>query len=303
MSWRGLLPVMVVCFPANTRAAEAPPPIPLEGNSTSGPIEEAEPAAKEGPPVFDFKASTGPFYGHFSDGQGDWFGLHSRFWVLDVTGKRRWSGYLDIVDMGWQPDSSNADELSDTRADFFVGRALRYWNDNFYTFLTLGGTVGDAIFPRGMAEVEANYLIPSARGLVVTFGGGYRQYEPANRPYVVLGGAYSLPRAALLYRYYTGASIARRRSDTHLMTFVWGERLKFWLRADFLWGDESHPSPNVPSGLQLDSRSISVTWEQWLMDDTGTSLQLGVAEAAITGRDTPTTFHRFGGELRGFITF
>ncbi len=261
------------------------------------------------PTDYDFKATVGPFFGHFTGGYGNWWGLHGRFWLLDVTGLRRWSGYIETVNLRWRPDR-DADPLGlgDVDSDFASLRVLRYWSDSFYTFATLGTTLGDPVFPRVQAEIELDYIVPQHDGLGLSFGGGYRQYEPADRPFVLLGGSYSLPRAAVLYRLYASAHIARQPSYTHLLSFVYGERLSMWVRADFLWGDESHPDAvvpylrNVSQDLEVDSRALNVTTEIWLKKWLGIATRVGITDARVEG-DTERRFRRYEGELRPFATF
>jgi YaiO family outer membrane protein len=308
------LAVTAACgLPAPASASEAPPPIPREERVEAKRAAELEreEAAGSAPSEtentdYDFELTTGPFFANFSDGYGHWFGLHTRAWLLDVTGKRRFSGYVEVVNLRWNPDEENDPTgLGQANTDFAAGRVLKYWTDEFYTFLTLGGSVGDTLFPRVQIEAEANYIVPQHRALVLAFGGGYRQYDPAQRPFVVMGGAYSLPRAAVLYRIYSGAGIARERSTTHLLTFVYGERLSAWLRADFLWGDESHPAGRLSTALpaDVDSRAASLTWEQWIQSWYGTSLKVGVSDSVVLTDLGRSHVRRLEGELRLFATF
>jgi YaiO family outer membrane protein len=261
----------------------------------------------DAPKVYDFKLSAGPFYGKFSGGYGAWYGSHLRLWLLDVTGKRGYSGFLEVVNTRWSADADPRFERPPSAsADFAMGRILRYWNDSFYTFLTLGGTLGDTIFPGVQADVEANYRLPSLKPLVISIGGGYRGYDAVRRPFLSTGLSYSFPAAAFLYRMYTGAGLARQASVTSLFTFVYGARLKQWVRLDFLWGAEDAPSGRLSVGdstIQADSRAVALTWERWILDGFGFVARFGVTESTVTLDDEQRDFHRFEGELRLFTTF
>ena len=256
-----------------------------------------------GDQVPDFKLTAGPYFAAFSNGYGVWGGLHARCWLLDVTGERGYSGYLELVDLHWRPDGKGA-ITAPADAEFVVGRVLKYWGDHVYTFATVAGTLGDPVFPRLQGEAELNFIVPQHPTLVLAFGGGYRHYPAVDRPYIIVGASYSFPFAAMLYRYYSGAGLAWARSDTHLLTWTFGQRLKAWLRVDLLWGNEEFSVNAVPRLFAdvVRSKGVYVTWEQWILPNLGIATAASLSEGVVEIEQT-INMHRWQIEIRPFFTF
>jgi hypothetical protein len=286
-----LLGLALAADPAAVPAEVEPPPAP--------------PASAAGPAVFDYKVSLGPYLAYFSNDYGRWFGGHVRAWLLDVTGQRRVSGFVELINLHWRPGSAgNPARVRSIDSYFALARVLRYWNDHVYTFVTLGGTAGDLSFPRFQGELEADFIVPQLRSLVLTFGGGDRYYDRLNRPYLVTGASYSLPKAAVIYRYWYGGGIAREPAHTHLLTLAYGERLNAWWRVDLLWGDASYPGSGNANvlGALVETKGIALNLEKWLWPNLGVIGRVELDEEHIETA-APVTVHRWQVEVRPFVTF
>lgn len=267
----------------------------------------APPTAQESSSdVYDYKLSFGPYVAGFSEDFGYWAGLHARAWLLDVTGKRGYSGFVEVVDLHWRGwgDKNPNRPVDAVDTAFFLGRALKYWNQSLYTFLTVGGSLGDALFPRGQIEVEADWIVPTWPALVLCFGGGDRRYAEINRPYLIAGASYSLAKAAAIYRYWYDGGIGRKPAHTHLFTLVVGERLVAWGRLDLTWGDEGHPGSTIPTiyGEQVKAKAVAASLERWFRPNFGIIFKAELSEATLPG-SPPLMVHRYLGEIRPFVTF
>jgi YaiO family outer membrane protein len=247
-----------------------------------------------------FRAELGSFYATFTKTYGHWFGATARFWLLDSTGLRRTSGYLDVIDLHWKPDAPTLGSSS-LHSTFVMGRLMHHWSPSFYTMTTLGATAFSPVFPRVQVETELNAILPQVTGLVFSFGAGDRYYPTVNRPYLVLGASYALPRMSVSYRYWYGAGITSIPTQTHLITLAYGARLAAWLRIDLLWGDESFRS-GVLFDTDMNSRGISVTLEKWLTPHIGVLLNPEYTEISVDGRNA-AVLHRTQLLVRGFYTF
>lgn len=285
--------------PPFLKPSELPPPPPAQ------PVAPAPPAAEAPPPlpVSNFRVQGGPFFGNFTQGYGQWFGAHARTWLLDTTGERRLSGYADAVLLHWKPDP-NQPTPAPRRSDsaYLLGRVQRSWTDRVYTFFTAGGTIGDAVFPRLQLEAEVNYALPQLPGFVVAFGAGDRYFPDINRPYLVTGAAFALPRVAVIYHLWAG--IAGRRSNTHLFTLSYGERLRHWVRVDLLFGNEAHPSglTSRPSRTDVQGKGIAVSFEKWLTPTMGIITKGGLTEGSVAG-PTDFAFHGWQASVEPFVEF
>jgi YaiO family outer membrane protein len=247
----------------------------------------------------DFRLEAVGFYANYSEPYGHWYGTHGRFWLLDVTGQRGMSGYLDLVDLHWRPNSEQ-----EVRSTLFLGRLLINWTDFFYSFATVGGAVGESVFPRLKLEGELNFVVPSYPSTVLAFGGGRHGYDGSAQPFVLAGVSYALAKAAFIYRIWFGRGVSRETTSTQLLTWFWGQRLHYWVRVDLLWGEASLATgqrlPDTSSSIN--SRSVSITYERWLTDHIGMSLRGEVSHAFIVkhkGRRVRGT----QAELGAFITF
>jgi len=247
-----------------------------------------------------FRAELGSFYASFTKIYGSWFGATARFWLLDSTGSRRTSGYLDIVDLHWDPESPTLGS-STLHSTFFMGRVMHHWSPNLYTMTTLGTTAFTAVFPRFQVETELNAIVPQVTGLVFSFGAGDRYYPSVNRPYLVLGGSYALPKMSVSYRYWYGAGITSLPTQTHLISLAYGARLDAWLRIDLLWGDESYTS-GVLYDTDMDSRGISLTFEKWITPRLGILVSPEYTEISVQNQNN-AVLHRRQFLARGFYTF
>jgi YaiO family outer membrane protein len=248
----------------------------------------------------DFRGEVGGFYGHYTNRYGNWGGVQGRFWLLDSTGQRGHSGYLNLIDLYWKPEVKplGADTLHST---FVMGRYMHNWSKQLYTMTTLGTTFDDAVFPRFQVEQEFDYALPQHPVLVFAVGIGDRLYPSVNRPYLVAGISYSFPNAGLIYRYWVGRGMNDKPSNTHLFTWIYGYRLKLWLRVDLLWGDEAH-NTGLLFDTQVDSRGITVTLEQWLTRSLGVILIGEFTEMTIKS-EQQYLLHREQLAARVFVTF
>jgi YaiO family outer membrane protein len=253
----------------------------------------------------DFRLEVGGFFAAYTGAYGTWFGAQSRFWLLDSTGTRGQSGYVDVIDLHWVAPAPTDARAAYTHSTFVLGRYLRSWHDLVYTFVTLGGTFDDPVFPQVQGELELNLIVPQRRSLVLTVGAGDRYFPSANRPYMLGGFSYALPRAAFIYRFWAGRGIALRASTTHLLTWAYGERGKLWVRLDLLWGDEAHVSPLAPllsREADVTSKGLTLTTEVWLTKRFGLVGQAEVMEGTIE-MDGAIGFHRWQAVVRPFWTF
>src|SRR5687767_5854978 len=75
----------------------------------------------------NFRAEGGGFIARYTDLYGTWFGGTARIWVLDSSGKRRWSGYLNIVDLHWIPEKPAHADDAVLHSTFFLGRVMKQW--------------------------------------------------------------------------------------------------------------------------------------------------------------------------------
>ena len=264
---------------------------------------EAPAAASEAVEEPDFSLALAPHGAVFSNDFGTWYGGQARLWLLDVTGERRWSGFLEVTNLHWRPeDPSGSIESGDVDTVFTMARVLRHVGRWFYGFATLGGTVGQPLFPRFQAEAEANLLVPPHPAIVLTFGGGYRLMREEHRPYLVAGGSYSLPKMGFAYRVYTSAGMTRDRAATHLLTWLFGERRRSWWRLDLLFGDETLTAATAtPVSGNVSSKALSLTVEQWVAADVGITGTLSWSEN--TSPVVPGPFYRALGMLGAFVTF
>jgi YaiO family outer membrane protein len=178
---------------------------------------------------------------------------------------------------------------------------MRNWSKELYTMSTLGGTIDEPVFPRFQIEQEFNYIVPQHPVLVLAFGAGDRYYPSQNRPYLVFGGSYGLPKAGFSYRYWVGRGIAEKASSTHLLTWIYGDRLDFWLRLDLLWGDETH-NVGLVHDAEVDSRGITLTVEKWLSRSFGFITTAEFTEMTLEIEE-PIVLHRVQLGARAFITF
>lgn len=253
----------------------------------------------------DFRLEVGGFLARYTSRYGVWFGGHGRLWLLDSTGTRGTSGYIDVVDLHWRADLGPDPTRDETiHSTFVVGRLLRSLGPHCYGFATFGASTGDPVFPSVQAEVEINLILPQVPSLVFAVGGGDRLYPSVNRPYMVGGVSYAFPRSAFIYRFWLGRGVAREHSSTHLFTWAYGSRLDLWVRLDLLWGDEGHPNGLAPllSDVDVDSRGLAATAEKWLSPHFGLLVRTEVTEGAVV-RDHDLSFHRWQLELRPFWTF
>jgi YaiO family outer membrane protein len=248
----------------------------------------------------DFRAEAGGFFARYSNRYGYWGGLQARWWLLDSTGQRGHSGYLNLIQLYWKPEIKplGADSLQST---FLMGRYMRNWSKQLYTMTTLGTTLGDAVFPRLQVEQEFDYILPQHPVLVFAFGIGDRLYPSTNRPYLVAGISYSFPNAGFTYRYWVGRGMSDKPSNTHLFTWIYGYRLKLWLRVDLLWGDEAH-NTGLLFDTQVDSRGITVTLERWLTRKLGLILMGEFTEMTVKA-EQEYLLHREQLGVRAFVTF
>jgi YaiO family outer membrane protein len=248
----------------------------------------------------DFRVEAQGFFADYSEPYGSWFGTHARAWLLDVTGLRGISGYFDMVDLHWRPGGDG----KPVESTLMLGRVLKNWSEHFYTFLTAGGTAGEAVFPRLKIEGELDFIIPHHEGTVLAFGGGQHGYDGSNRPYVLAGASYALARAAFIYRIWFGRGVSRDTATTHLLTWFWGERLRYWARFDLLWGESSQVTgallPDRHS--QIDSRAVSFTYEKWLSRHFGANGRLEVSHAYILN-EKGRRVRGVQTELGAFVTF
>src|SRR5262249_31800195 len=107
----------------------------------------------------NFRAELGAFFADFTKIYGTWYGETARFWLLDSTGQRGTSGYIDVIDLHWHPDS-RALGASKLHSTYTMGRLMHSWAPHFYTMSTLGVTGFDAVFPRTLVETEGNWIVP-----------------------------------------------------------------------------------------------------------------------------------------------
>jgi YaiO family outer membrane protein len=248
-----------------------------------------------------FRAELGGFGASYSSLYGNWFGTSARFWLLDSEGTRGDSGYINVVDLYWHPSTAAPLGRTDLHSTFLMLREMHFWTPNLYTMVTLGGTAFDSVFPRLQVEGELNGIVPQQPGMVVTFGGGERAYPGTQRPYLVLGGSYATPKMSASYRYWYGAGITSQRSSTHLITFAYGARLDVWFRMDLLWGDEAHLT-GLSSGIDVDSRGMSLTLEKWLTKKWGIIVNPEVTQISVAA-DPPAVLRRWQMLSRVFYTF
>lgn len=253
----------------------------------------------------DFRLEAGGFFAAYTGNYGKWFGAQSRFWLLDSTGTRGQSGYVDVIDLHWIAPTATPDRDAYTHSTFVLGRYLRSWHELIYTFVTLGGTFDEPVFPQVQGELELNLIVPQRRSLVLTVGAGDRYFPSVNRPYMLGGFSYALPRAAFIYRFWAGRGIALKASTTHLLTWAYGERGKLWVRLDLLWGDEAHVSPLAPlisKDADVTSKGLTLTGELWLTKRFGLVAQAEVMEGTIETVGA-VGYHRWQAVVRPFWTF
>ena len=297
---------VLLAYAAGLAAIEELPPATPAPPSTveTGPAgaDASDPEEDEPNLPVDVRASGGPYGALFDGGYGGWVGGRLRLWVLDVTGERGASGFFEVVNLHWRGGEDRG--VTPVDSLFLNGRVLWHLNDSFYAVLTAAGTVGDLSFPRLQTEVEFNFSIPSHPALVVSAGGGNRNYERLNRPSLSVGFSYSLPKAAVSYRYWYDGTIAVAPSHTHLATLIVGERTDMWLRVQFLWGDEGHPTGSSPTAVlgHVGTKSVGFWFEKWLLPNFGLVAGVELAENRNAVAEEVVA-HRWQLELRPFFTF
>jgi hypothetical protein len=251
-------------------------------------------------PDDDFRLELVGFYANYSEPYGQWYGSHMRAWLLDVTGLRGISGYIDMVDLHWRPGGDG----QAVRSTMMLGRVLKNWNDHFYSFLTIGTALGEAVFPRLKLEGEMDFIIPGHEGTVLAFGGGQHSYDGESRPFVLAGASYALAKAAFIYRIWFGRGVSRDTSTTHLITWFWGQRLHYWARFDLLLGESTQAIgsrlPNTRS--EIDSRAVSFTYEKWVTKQIGISGRAEVSHSYIV-KQKGRRVRGSQAELGAFVTF